>query len=105
MWHLSLEILMFRVVSLFAFACLTLTAVAFVNASKPAPALEPLENEPRDEPRNRCLALAGFASSKAGVEIAPMVGTIGARIAPVRGAAGGALLTESRRGTEKENGR
>ena len=49
--------------------------------------------------------LAGFASSETGVEIAPMVGTIGARIAPVRGAAGGALLTESRRGTEKENGR
>src|ERR1700722_4836899 len=54
---------------------------------------------------DRCLALAGLASSKAGVEIAPMVRTIGTGITPVRRAAGGVLLSESRRGTQKEDGR
>jgi hypothetical protein len=55
---------MFRLASVFAFACLTLAATALLTTPR-ARALEPepREKEKDEGPRNRCAALTGKACS------------------------------------------
>jgi hypothetical protein len=57
MWHRVPEYSMFRYASLFAFACLTLAAAAFLSGPKPAN--EQQDNGPDETPTNRVPALQG----------------------------------------------